>query len=416
MKNKVAIIGGGIAGLTAAYLLQGEYDITLFEKEDRIGGNAYTLKTSDGNEIDISVFFYAKKSYQNFFNLLHDIGIKIRMGPFTDLSMTMHNLDTDDDDYFNPRGIITTLKLSDFVIVKDLINSLINTKRGLRLFRKGEFKGLTTQEGLKFLPGLKGNALKLVFFPICLASSMYYEELMNAPVEYFFNKLQIYFNSLRKIFGWSLIDCRSRVYINRLADYYQDKIILGSKIRSVVRTDKKVILKMDGGSELEFDKVILACNADQALSLLASPTDAEKKLLGAWKYKEGLVVVHKDSSFFPRKELRSLYNFLYIERGDQVQTSINTCYCFQKGVSDNCEYLGTQHPNFPIDDNLIEFKKVFRTPIYDKRSVPAIEGLHALNGKNNTYFCGSHFGYGLHEDAVTSAINVANMLLPDRQK
>ncbi len=105
-----------------------------------------------------------------------------------------------------------------------------------------------------------------------------------------------------------------------------------------------------------------------------------------------------------------MYAYLYSEKGNKINTSINACYRYQVGVSNNREYLGTQHPNFPIKEDLTEFQRVVRTPLYDTKSVPTVKALPSLNGKMNSYYCGSHFGYGLHEDAVTSAIQVAKTL------
>jgi hypothetical protein len=105
-----------------------------------------------------------------------------------------------------------------------------------------------------------------------------------------------------------------------------------------------------------------------------------------------------------------MYSYLFTDEGGTINTSINAHYRFQNGVPDNSNYIGIQYPNIPIDKSLIEFQKVFRTPIYDEKSTATVKALPSLNGKLGSFFCGSHFGYGLHEDAVTSAINVAKML------
>jgi predicted NAD/FAD-binding protein len=100
---------------------------------------------------------------------------------------------------------------------------------------------------------------------------------------------------------------------------------------------------------------------------------------------------------------------LFRSDGD-INTSINAHYRFQNGVPDDSDYMGCQHPNIEIAKDKIEFQKVFRTPIYDKKSSETIKELPSLNGQKNTYYCGSHYGYGLHEDAVTSAVEVSKML------
>jgi predicted NAD/FAD-binding protein len=144
--------------------------------------------------------------------------------------------------------------------------------------------------------------------------------------------------------------------------------------------------------------------------MIETPTDEEKRLLGVWKYTDGLVIVHTDKSHYPPEDLWGMYSYLFSDEGGDLSLCVNAHYRFQKGVPDNSNYIGIQHPNVAIDKDKIEFERVFRTPLYDLNSTPIIKELSSLNGNMNSYFCGSHFGYGLHEDAVTSAINVGKML------
>ncbi len=167
---------------------------------------------------------------------------------------------------------------------------------------------------------------------------------------------------------------------------------------------------MENGGEVHFDKVVFACNADQALDMLQEPTAEEQRLLGAWTYTEGRVVVHRDHEHFPIRPLMQGYTFLYRAGGRYIDTSVSGSLWALPSVSKKSDIISTQHPNFPIRKELILFEKVFRTPIFDFNSCESIRELPSLNGIRNTYYCGSHFGFGLHEDAVTSAITVAKML------
>ena len=153
---------------------------------------------------------------------------------------------------------------------------------------------------------------------------------------------------------------------------------------------------------MDYDKVILATGADQALALLEKPTSIENTLLSPWKYNRSPVILHTDSSYFPDKNLWGLYTFLYTGSNNVFNTSMNGFVA--EGV------IGTQYPNFPIKEETIIVKKEFLTPIFDRNSVKTIGSLYKLNGEQNTYFCGSYFGYGLHEDAVRSAVEIANLL------
>ncbi len=164
---------------------------------------------------------------------------------------------------------------------------------------------------------------------------------------------------------------------------------------------------MDDGEKKRFDDVIFACPADTALALLEKPTAMESKLLGAWKYKDGTIVVHRDHSAFPKKELIQAYTFLYTQKGDAVHTSVNGALWHEPGVPKSSDYISSQHPNFSIREDLKEYEAKFRTPIFDFNSCPTIPDLPSLNGVMRSYYCGSHFGFGLHEDAVSSGIAAA---------
>jgi uncharacterized protein len=239
---------------------------------------------------------------------------------------------------------------------------------------------------------------------------MLWDELMEAPAEFVVAKIEKQVGSPLKFVSWRLYPCKTRVYIEKLAAPFKDKIILNSAIKSVRRNGRSVILKMEDDSENKFDKVIFACPADTALRLLSDPSDDEIRLLSPWRYNDGLVIIHTDKSNYPSEDLWSMYSYLYTDNNGDINTSINAHYRFQNGVPEDSNYIGCQHPNIDIAKDKIEFQKVFRTPIYNYDSSATITELPSLNGKINTYYCGSHFGYGLHEDAVTSAINVARQL------
>jgi uncharacterized protein len=240
-------------------------------------------------------------------------------------------------------------------------------------------------------------------------SSMYCDDVLDAPAAFFINKLKKYDDLLppKALLSVRFTKRRTRAYIDALSGGFRDRIVLHAKIEAVLRQGDEVILVMRDGEKKVFDKVIFACNADQALGLLEKPTDMETKLLGAWRYTEGKVVVHADHTCFPKRELMEGYTFLYRNRGRYIESSISGSLCILPGVSRQSCLISTQHPNFPIEKDLIEFEKVFRTPIFDFNSCSTIKKLPLLNGTNNTYYCGSHFGFGIHEDAVTSAIEVA---------
>jgi predicted NAD/FAD-binding protein len=424
MNGKIAIIGGGIAGLTAGYLLHPKYDVTLFEKSDRIGGNAFTLTTPDGQEVDIAAAAFGRSSYKNLFSLFRKLKIEtigplsaFRADPFRTFGLAVSFLDLQSKKglYFTP-GFKALISQRFDILRPANLRSVLQLSRGLRRARAmlagRELQGLSVEEALKKMPEFTGDA-KLIFTAgLCLISSMHCNDVLDAPARFFIEKLKVYHDLLppRALFSVHFPRNRTKSYVDALSAGYRDGIILNAKISTVTRRDRHITISMEDGKEMHFEKVIFACNADQALHLLADPTSDEKRVLGSWKYTEGRVVVHTDHTHFPRKELMEGYTFLYKNKDRYIETSVSGSLWALPGVSRTCGLISTQHPNFPIDKDRIVFEKVFRTPIFDFNSCSMAKDLPSLNGINNTYYCGSHFGFGLHEDAVTSAIEVGRSL------
>jgi predicted NAD/FAD-binding protein len=324
----------------------------------------------------------------------------------------MIDMDTGETLYFNTDpGAPLSWKMLRPAPIAAGARMLTNLARGLGMYRSGRFAGKSMAESLQMLPGLRGRASHMFMFPLCVIASMHYGDILRAPASHFWGKVDAHFGSIGKLLGWRLIEHRTDDYVEALARGFRERVVLNARIASVSREGGKATLKMEDGSRATFDRVVFACHADRALGMLQEPTDEEKRLLGAWTYNDGLVVVHRDGERFPKKELLGTYDYIYTERDGDIETSVNASYAVQIGVDDDCPYLGTQYPNFPIREELVEFKRVFRTPIFTPGSSKSIAELPKLNGTlDNTYYCGSHFGHGIHEDAVTSAVEVARML------
>jgi uncharacterized protein len=407
MTQHLAVIGGGIGGLTAAHLLQRRYQVTLFERERRLGGNAYTLQTPEGWAIDIGVAAFGRAGYPRFYALLDELGIRPVLSPGSFISL--HDLDAGEGVYLTPTlsGLRSVLRPTTLAALASLARGLA---RGRRQLEAGELRGLSMQTALERLE-LRGTARSLLLAVLCLLSSMSGEQVLAAPAEFFFGKLRAHSDVLspRALYSVRCVEGGTRRYVDALARGLGARIVLGAALRRVRRDAGGVELCFDGGAR-RFDAVVFACNADQALGLLEAPTPRERALLGAWRYRDGRVVVHRDLEAMPARELLQAYTFLFRERDGRFETSVSGCTWRQPGVSAACDYVSTQHPNFPIRPERVLLDTVLRTPIFDDASCRTIPELPSLSGQERSYYCGSHFGYGLHEDAVASAQAVARAL------
>lgn len=410
---KIAIIGGGVGGLTAGYLLHKKHDVVLFEKSARLGGNAYTHVTPDGETPDIAVAAFGKAGYKNLYKLFAQLNIETV--PCYASYMSFHDLDSRDGVYLTP-SIGASLTQRFQLFKPDNIASLLQLLLGLQVAQRrlelGLSENVTVDQSLRSLPGMSGNSRLFFLCALSLLSSMSVEEVLGAPAAFFFNKLKVHHDVISPKAAYS-VGCAkhgTRSYINALAAGFRKKIVFNAEISAILRDEHKVTIALSGGRKEVFDKVIIACGADEALNLLEKPTKKENELLGAWKYKEGDVVVHRDYSAFPPRDLIESYTFLYSKKNEKLQVSINGALWHLPHVSRECEYMSSQHPNFPIRPELIELKTKLRTPIFDFSACASQKELPSLNNVLNTFYCGSYFGYGLHEDAVSSAMAAANYL------
>ncbi|MEN8166486.1 MAG: FAD-dependent oxidoreductase [Pseudomonadota bacterium] len=412
--QRIAIIGGGIAGLTAAYLLHKRYYITLYEKSNRVGGNAYTYTTSDGIDADVGVMSFERKAYRNFFRLMEHLGIDSVSGA-GQMGGGFVNLQTDEASYISPhlRGLIA--QRFGFFNPSRLINNLLlplGMQDAKKLVRSGAFQGLTLEQALQRLPRIKKEGKLAFISTLCMMSSMHCDELLASPAEFFFGKLNRYGTLFPPQILWRIRFMRqgTRSYIEKLSSPIQDGIKLNARIQSVVRNDQGVVLVMHDGERHHYDRVIFACHADQALSLLDRPSEREQNLLGVWRYTKSEIVVHRDLSPYPQKDLLDGYTFLYTKGGRYINTSVTFSLWILPTAPMHSDWMITQHQNFPIRQDRIDATFALKTPIFDFAAVAAQAELPRLNGELHSYYCGSHFGFGLHEDAVTSAIRVAEQL------
>lgn len=411
---KIAIIGAGVAGLTAGYKLHNHHELTLFEKSHRIGGNAYSITTKDGHNLDIAVAAFGQAGYPKFYKLLEELGIPTDRR--TDSYMSFYDLDRKDQIYSGSRLTGAFARKLDFLKPSKLaafIQIHLGLKKAEKMYLEGKLKNVTlgqlVDETLKFDPEKR----IILLTTLCLLSSMSPEDLLKAPAAFFTEKLLVHNDILspKSIYSVKCARDGTQSYINALAAPIRDRIRTHAEIRSIVRDPSSVQVLLKDGTTQVFDKVIFACQTDEILKLLPAPTPLESELLGAWRYHDGKVVVHRDHSSFPPRDLIQSYTFLYRQKADgQFETSVNGALWDEPHVSPDVDYISSQHPNFKIRPDLIEYQTVLRTPIYDFKSYPMIKKMPLLNGQNNSYFCGSYFGFGLHEDAVSSALAVAALL------
>ncbi len=410
MKN-IAIIGSGISGLTAAYLLSREHQVTVFEKNDYIGGHTATKEVDlDGKTyaIDTGFIVYNERTYPNFIKLLGQLGIEQQktemsfsvMNPASNLEYNGSTLNT----LFAQRRNL--LRPSFWRLIKDILcfNSLCKTLHqqddidpALTL---GEFLQ-THQFGDEFCQNYilpMGAAI--------WSSSL--GEMMQFQLKFF---VRFFYNhgllDIQNRPQWFVIPGGSKQYIAPLIQSFKNNIRLNCDIQTVTRKDSHVEITLANGKTERFDEIVLACHSDQALSLLADTTEQEREILSNIPYRNNQVVLHTDIQLLPQRLLAwASWNYHLdsdIDRPACVTYNMNIL----QGIQSETTFCVTLNNTGQIDPDKIINTFDYAHPIFNQASLAAQQRRSEICGHNRTHFAGAYWHNGFHEDGVRSAVEVA---------
>ncbi|CAM2885863.1 NAD(P)/FAD-dependent oxidoreductase [Vibrio rarus] len=409
---KIAIIGTGISGLTCAYRLHQQHDVTLFEANDYIGGHTATVDVvveGVSYSVDTGFIVYNDRTYPNFIQMMNEIGVK---GRATQMSFSVRNdgngleynghglshLFAQKRNWFNPkfyafiREIIRFNKLAKTVVADESVND-----QTLGTFlQQHQFSDYFSENYI--LP--MGAAI----WSSTLA------DMRAFPLTFF---LRFFLNhgllDIKNRPQWYVIEGGSRAYIEPLCRGFADNIQLRSAVEKVQRTSAGIKLQVNGEWQ-SFDQVIFACHSDQALKILGEESTAvENDILGCMRYQANEVILHTDEQWLPkRSKAWASWNY-YIEGGHNQQHKQPTL-TYNMNI---LQHIRSPH-TFCVSLNNganINKQKVLKTFIYDHPvfslpSIAAQQRAHELQGKNNSWFCGAYWRNGFHEDGVVSALNV----------
>jgi len=413
--EKLAIIGTGIAGMGCGHFLHKKYDLTLFEQDNYVGGHTNTLTIDeDGSPVylDTGFMVFNFQTYPNLCNLFEEIKAPIKK---TDMSFSVQYVPTGLEycgsglnGLFAQRKNIFNLKYIRMLMQITRFNS-----ESVKVLDDPKFENYSLKEYIKE-SGYGDDMLWKYLIPMSSAVwSTPMEEMLDFPivtlVRFFKNHGFLGLNTQHQ---WYTLQNGSQSYRKLLIAPFKDKIQLSNGAVSVRRENNKAIVTTANGSTQEFDKVIFACHADQALKLLQSPSSDEQRLLSPFRYQYNSATVHTDESVMPKSKLTwSSWNYRIEERNGQlVPTTIYWMNCLQ-GVSEKKNYF----VSINAVPGTVDEKKIIRVidyehPLFDVPAMQAQNELHKLNETGPLYFCGSYFKYGFHEDAYKSAVELCALL------
>ena len=407
---KIAIIGSGISGLTAAYLLCKDYDITVFEANDYIGGHTHTHEVSFDNKtwsIDSGFIVYNEKTYPNFIRLLEKLKVATQK---TSMSFSVKSPDTGLEysggslnSLFAQR--INLVRPSFYLMIKDILK--------FNRIAIAELEGIgrttTINEFLKkhkFTSQFIDNYIIPMGAAIWSTAATKTTEMPAAFYIRFFKN-----HGLLQIFRrpqWFVISGGSKNYIKEIIKGYKDKIKLSTPVIKVSRSGNGVkVFFGEGVSPEIFDKVIFATHSDQALGLLEEPSQEEIDILSALPYQKNEALLHTDTTILPKKKITwSSWNFLNTDKSKPVTLTYNMNIL--QSLETKIDFLVTLNSNGDVNPKKIIKKILYEHPLFTVRSIEAQKEKSQISGINNTFYCGAYWGNGFHEDGVNSALDVCN--------
>jgi predicted NAD/FAD-binding protein len=405
---KIAIIGTGISGMTTAWLLHREHDITVFEANAAIGGHTNTVDVALADRayaIDTGFIVFNDWTYPNFVKLLSDLGVASQPTTMSfsvkcDRTGLEYNGNTLNSLFAQRRNL---LRPSFYRMLRDILRF----NREAPALLESEDHATTLSEYLS-LQGYSREFIEHYIIPMGAAIWSAQPDLMGSiPVRYFVRFFKNHgLLSIRHRPQWRVIEGGSRCYAQRLVAPFQERIRLNCPVAWVRRHPTQVQIKPWSGEAERFDAVIMATHSDQALRLLADPGAQEQAILGAIPYQENAAVLHTDIRLLPRRRLAwAAWNY-HLPPQAQVRVPVTYNMNILQRLAAPQTFCVTLNHSEGIDPAKILYRTIYHHPVFTPQAVAAQRRRDEISGVNRTWYCGAYWGHGFHEDGVNSALAV----------
>jgi predicted NAD/FAD-binding protein len=407
----LAVIGSGIAGMSAAWLLSQGHEVTVYEKDSRLGGhtNTVAVDTDLGPvPVDTGFIVFNTATYPNLTALFEHLnvwtepsdmsfGVSLRSGEVEYSSVDALAFLCNGRNLLSPRFWSMTLDLIRFYKYASL--ELVRTGEEISLgdYLTRRNYGDAFQNDL-LLPQAaaiwSASVAEIRHYPAC-AFVRFFENhgllnLTNWPV-------------------WRTVACGAREYVSKLTNAYAKGVRLGNAAISVRRDEAGVWVCDANGGEQHYDQIVIATHANDALALLVDPSPRERALLAACRYSKNRAVLHTDRTLMPRRQqLWASWNYV----GENPNGGCVVSYWMNRLQNLSCreQFFLTLNPKILLRSETIVYDTEYDHPLYDAAAMRAQEQLWSLQGVRNTWFCGAYFGAGFHEDGLQAGLAVAEQL------
>jgi predicted NAD/FAD-binding protein len=412
---KVAVVGGGIGGLSAAWLLSQRHAVTLFEADHRLGGHANTaeapsLSAGAVTPVDTGFIVYNEPNYPNFTALLRYLGVASQPA---DMALSV-SLDDGAFEYssFGALGLFAQgsnlFSARFWAMLRDVGRFYRNGPKDLAALEAPltSLDDYLAQNG--YCQAFRDDHLLPQAAAIWSTPLAHIREYPAAALIRFFQN-----HGMMSVFGrglWRTVTGGSRAYVRALTAAFEGEIRTGHRVTGVRRSPAGVEVRDASGRVERFDDVVIATHGDAALALLEDPSAEERRLLGAFRYSRNLTVLHTDPRLMPRRK-RAWTSWNHIGRRDAPEAGCVTYWMNRlQSLKDAPDLFVTLNPTMEIAADAVVKTEVYDHPLFDAGAISAQREIWGLQGARRTWFCGSYFGHGFHEDALQSGLAVAEQL------
>ncbi len=413
-RKKIAVIGSGISGSSAAWALSMQHDVTLYEKDARPGGHTATVEIDyNGTPLSVDTGFivYNELNYPNLTAMFAHLGVATHESNMSfALSLDQGKLEWGGDNlstlFAQKRNVF---RPSFLLMLREVLrfNRICLEDRAAGHLAARTIGDYLTWRG--FSPSFMNNYLVPMAAAIWSTPA---KQTLEFPATYFVN----FFENHRLIYTerpiWRTVTGGSRTYLGKLHRPLGDKVRLGCGAVNVRRSQAGVDILDTTGQEQSFDHVILACHTDQALAMLERPTDEERAILSAIPYRPNRVILHRDASLMPkRKKVWASWNYLRSSSGSP-EANVAVSYWMNRlqGIAPELPLFVTLNPDREPDPALVFGEYSYDHPQFGSDAMEVQARLKLIQGHNHTSFAGAWTGYGFHEDGLSSGIAAAEPL------
>ncbi|MBL0317751.1 MAG: FAD-dependent oxidoreductase [Alphaproteobacteria bacterium] len=411
MVLKVAIIGTGISGMAAAYMLSPRYQVAVYEKNDKPGGHTRTLTIQYGDKqisVDTGFIVYNEVNYPELKGLFKHLGVTVQKSEMSFGFTTDHGKFE-----WGARTLSSVFGQRSNLVNPRFYRMLLDVYRFYK--HAPEYLDTAGEMSLgELLDSYKMGAEFRQRFILPMGAAIWscpIETMLDFPaktfVRFFKNHGLLSFTGQHQ---WYTVTGGSQEYLKKLIKPFESSIRLNSAVEEVRQEGAQVAVISQGKKEL-YDHVVLAAHADESLKMLIDATAQEKEILGAFGYMKNIAYLHRDVNVMPkRKSCWSSWVYNTIREDTIDKLSLSYWMNSLQNIDNDYPLFVTLNPSQPIDSQSVFNQHEFMHPVFTTEAIAAQAKIPLIQGKRNIWFCGAYQRYGFHEDGLMSAVAVAKEL------